>query len=1349
MQQQQPQPPPPPVSGLPPHHSNSYGSSSHPHPPPPLPGPSLEPPPAPPPPPPPLAATLPPTQQLPSAALHEQLSSSSLAAALSQSSALLQHAAHALLPPPADAAPPFSRPPEWSPAWVPVASLSETAKKSPVPLHEQAAGDAHDANLMIVLDKSVLTAIVNQAYSDTRYSAVGFLGGSWKGVTVERDGQKLEKTVCHVSQFYVVERLVVDLMQGNVVEDPSSIVHAVGKFHEKDLECVGWYRSNDPSRPLQPTSEDIAKQAFVQTLVPDGVGVLVSVASTNNPSRLQPFIPRSTAGIPLVAPMHALMAFRACTQSSDGTLETSKVYPPYPDENPLPFFRELVFHSDLLALRIPIGLRDEPYMGSDALRGLHRALQLTLTESRQVYLAQASVCGTDSARRMFLESDYDIFLMNFWRRSVVGAFNALDQELQTISTKTAWKEAAIAEKLSELRSVYEDSVAKNAAVEMFQRASARPESSDTRGDDPMDLDEKPATGIPQFPDFDTAVRELQNAGDTDPALATDAALLASIRHVVTTVDSLQQKQSMLVPRLPPTLSRIREIALFEEEYDQVKDRQKKRAAGRKGAQTRRNRIQTQKDKTGSRIAGKDKSKGMRAESEIRGAEADFRGGDDLDRRGGGGFESGASSRRESSHMMLFDRSATDVMDVVPVNELHSNASLRNLLNRSSSGDVYHQNGQSRGDSDVQPHPSAYLGQSSGSKGARRSSVSASSYGVSGAAAGNAAAPTHVSGVRQSGGRRSSKHVAAHSMEFANPQFQQGLGSSDSRAASVLYPEHPSSYQQQQQQHRRSSSMTAPPPGSIVYGGQPQSQQSQHMHLANPTFGPMLGSGIAPLALLSQLQSQSIGFGFRQGGGSGGSGAGGSNSPPISTGLGRSGSSTHHLSNLAANSLGPLSITPAGGYASTANSASSAPAQTPYLTTYFAQRRASMGAGGTGSPVGTSPVAGGVGVGQLSTGRGTTAAPPSSAGTSSPVPTSTYIPARFLPVSYSPYPVPVSVTGAEGAIHYVPVAPSGAQREQQQMHIHQQQQQQQQRQQQHHQHQQQQQQQPHLQSYALVSHQQLQQQQAHHQSLQHIQQQQQREAQQHQQHAQYQQQQHHQQQQQQQQRYSPTQTAAYDRSYSQQSRYPPYGGAGGGGGAAAAAGHATANSSNNNTPPPPALHDSLPAPAAVAVPAPPRSTSPQPLSAASAPANSVDEDEDDDVEEADEKRAQDLADMASAAGVAQGDGGGSRPLSPGGAAATTTAAAAASANVDGGSGSAPPSSQAPAGSAAAAAAAAQLTLPSFSSLIGGLANDWRPSSKAGSRAGTPGAGNEERSGARGGDDGGGEGEREVDEEGEGN
>ncbi|KAJ3154475.1 hypothetical protein HDU86_004604 [Geranomyces michiganensis] len=1224
---------------------------------------------------------------------------------------------------------------------------------------------------MVVLDKSVLTAIVNQAYSDTRYSTVGFLGGLWKSVTVERDGKKLAKIVCHVSQFYAVERQIVDLMQGNVAEDPSSIVHAVGKFHEKDLECVGWYRrfivnSNDPSRPLQPTSEDIAKQAFVQTLIPDGVGVLVSVASSNNPSRLQPFVPRSAVGIPLVAPMHALMAFRACTQTSDGVLETNKVYPPYPDENPLPFFRELVFHTDLLALRIPIGLRDEPYMSSDALRGLHRALQLTLTESRQVYLAQASVCGTDSARRMFLESDYDNFLMNFWRRSVVGAFNALDQELQTIGSKTAWKEAAIAEKLSELKGAFEDSVAKNTAVEMFQRAGAAA-ASDTRCDDPMDLDDKPAAVMP---DFERTVRELQNASDAAP----DAALLASIRHVVTAVENLEQKQSMLVPRLPPTLSRIREIALFEEEYDQVKDRQKKRAAGRKGAQTRRSRIQTQKDKTGSRMTGKDKSKGPRAESEIRGTDADFRGADDLERRpggtGGGWFESGASSRRESGHMLLFDRSAADVMDVVPVSELHSNPSLRNLLNRTS-GDVYHhgnQNGHSRsGDSDVQPHPSAYLGHNAASKSGRRSSVSASSYGVSGAVvSSNAAASSHIGGVRQGGSRRSSKHVGSHSLEAANQQFQQGPGSGDSRATSGSYTEHPSSYQgqqqqqQQQQQHRRSSSMTAPPPGSILYTGQPQSQQSQHMHLTNPTFGPMLGTGIAPLALLSQLQSQSIGFGFRQGGGSsGGSGGGGSNSPPIPTGLGRSGTSSssshHHLSSLAANSLGPLSLTTAGGYTSTANSAGSAPPQTPYLTTYFAQRRASMGTGS--SPVGTSPGPGNVGpaggVGQSSsslTGRGTiVAGQPSSAsggaGASSPVPTSAYIPARFLPVSYSPYPIPVSVTGAEGAIHYVPVAPTGAQREQQpqQVHIHQQQQ----RQQQHHQHQQphqQQQQQSHLQGYALVSHQQMQQQQAHHQSLQHIQQQQQREVQQQQQqqHAQYpqQQQSHQQPQQQQQQRYSPTQTPGYDRSYShqQQSRYPPYGGGGvavsvgsggggGGGSTAALSGVANSGSCNNNTPPPMAAQHGLPEAAASP---PPRSTSPQPPVSASVIDENVGEDNDGDEGAEEEKSADDADGGGGAKGgdealgsVPEADmgGEGSQPLSPRAGSAGTAAAASAS-----GPQASAESSSSLSAAAVAAAAAARLTLPSFSSLLGGLANDWRPSSSSatgsqtGSRAGTPSA-----------------------------
>ncbi|KAI8911915.1 hypothetical protein DFJ77DRAFT_468180, partial [Powellomyces hirtus] len=969
------------------------------------------------------------------------------------------HSSHTLLPPPADLTHACSRPPEWPPAWVPVASLSDSAKRTPVPLHEHNV-DSQDANLLVVVDKSVLTALLGQAYSDSRYSVLGFLGGSWKSVVVERDGKKQSKIVCHVSRFYAAERQVVELMQSNTVEDPTSIIHAVGKFHDQDLECVGWYRSNEPSRPLQPTCEDIAKQAFLQSLIPDGVGVLISLASSNNPNRLQPLVARSSVGSPLAAPFHGLMAFRACTQTSDGILETDKIYPPYPDENPLPFYRDLVYHSDLAGIRIPIGLRDEPYKSSDIMRELLRSLQLSLDESRQVYVAQASTWGKDSARRMFLEADYDSFLMKFWRRSVVGAFNSLDQELQTVNTKTAWVEGAIAERLNGLKGAHDDATRREDAKNVANSGAS----------DLMDVDarSRPVDDCT----FESVLRNVQeNNGkpsERDFKHLTDAALLSSIRRVVCNIDCLQQKQSLLVPRLAPTVSRLRELMLFEEEYDQVKDRQKKRAAGRKGAQTRRNRIQTQKDKdkNGVRGTGKDKGKLDRGQADVRVIDGEFRGGDEHARAMG--YDSRAISRRESSNSMLFERGGSesaplgDRLEVSPA-DLHPNPGLRNLLSRSVELLQHSSPSQPRPDAEAHLAPPSRTGTQGGKGGGRRASISVENSVPSNSnpMGGNIrnASSGHAAGPRSR--RSSSKHIG----HVESPKMSFPQGSRPSSGAS--YQDHTANYHHQQQ-HRRSSSMSAPATGAPqMYGGSggqhhqlQQHPQQQSMHLANAPFGTMMSTAVGPLALLNQLQSQSIGFGFRgaslsasSGAGSGavgGSGAtsGGTtlagglsepNSPPISdhskAGLP---SGHHHISGLAQGALDHLSISPANlpssGYPNPNNSGSaSSLAQTPYLTSYFAQRRASLGAisstaGGGGAAQSTynpgSPASISPGTHGVSFSRDSARGSSGSASSSTP----SYIPTRYFPVGYSTsaygLPVPISVTGVEGAIHYVPVASSG-------------------------------------------------------------------------------------------------------------------------------------------------------------------------------------------------------------------------------------------------------------------------------------------------------------------------------------
>ncbi|KAJ3011058.1 hypothetical protein HKX48_007049 [Thoreauomyces humboldtii] len=889
------------------------------------------------------------------------------------------------------------------------------------------------------MDKSVSTALVSQAYSDSRYSVLGFLGGSWKSIVVERGGRKVTKVVCHVSRFHAAERQISELLRGRNVEDPTSIIRAVGRFHEQGLECVGWYRSNDPNRPLQPTSEDVSKQAILQTLIADGIGVLVSAASANNPNRLQPFRPRAAPGSPLIAPVHAILAFRACLQTSEGILETGKIYPHFPEENPLPFYRDLVYHSDLVSMRLPIGLRDESHMSPHALTSLHKSLHLALDESRQVYLAHASASGAESARRMFLDSDYDSFLMNFWRRSVVGAFTSLDQELQTLNTKSAWAQAAISKKMTALKHAYDDASAKrrkrevSGAIELAEQG------------DPMDVESQP---IP-IPELDTILQDLRPASLAVSGASTDEQLLSSVRAVITTVDTLENHPAMRVPRIAPTITRFREFALFEEEYDLVKDRQKKRTGGRRGASTRRGRgMQAQKERGGGR-GGKEKGRG-RGDT----AGADFR---TDDNRQATLYDDGLG-RRDSGYPPILERGSADA-DIADQRfrvggENHVDASLtasglHGLLSRSGELSMRNTHGQ--------------VGTISSTKG-RRPSLSAGTY--------------HTSGVTSTGstrGRRSSKH----------PGNTDGAGAVvRPLAGSVAVPAHTAF-----NGHRRSSSMTTTP------GSQPQVQQQQafsstapHPHAGN-SVAPMLNTTVGPLALLNHLQSQSIGFGFRgstPGGLSSGTPSGpatpnaNTDSPQLVGSAGRV-LSTHMSGSNAP--LGPMMHgSLVQGYVSAAGSAQ----QAPYIATYFQQRRPSIGSVGV-------MVSSGSNIGPIVSSPGAGSALESTAASS-------YVPTRFFPVNYSPYngAVPVSVTGAEGAVHYVPVATTSASplphvhaQLQQQQHHHQQQhlqqQLQQQQQQQHHRVQQQFQQQTQQQHHHSVQQQQHHQHQRQHPPQQHPQQ----------------------------------------------------------------------------------------------------------------------------------------------------------------------------------------------------------------------------------------------------------------------
>ncbi|TPX56128.1 hypothetical protein SpCBS45565_g08451 [Spizellomyces sp. 'palustris'] len=884
------------------------------------------------------------------------------------------------LPLPLDPVPPISRPADWPPEWVPLSGISEASRRVPVSLLEQPVA-GQDAQLVVVLDKSVYTALLNQAYSDTRYDVTGFLGGSWIPMKVQRPRGKGHqwKVVCHVSSFFAAERQVLELLQGRVVEDPVSIKQAVAKFHESDLECVGWYRSNDPSRPLQPTCQDITKQAFLQTLIPEGIGLLVSVASSNNPNRLLPNIIRAAVGEPLKAPIHAIAAYRAGLQTSEGILKTDEIYPPYPEDNPVPFYRDLVYHSDLTGMRIPVGIREQGYMNGNVLREIHRSLQMALNESRQVYLGQASACGVDSARRMFLDSDYDGFLMDFWRHSVIGASNALDQESHVVIARTLWLQQKIATRMKQLKVWYDEAVQERVA-----QAQKRPRPTDQSevDQDAMDVDEKDTSDtVSAIEPFDDIISQLRDREATqlvpiEKPRGDDPEFVLSVRGIVSSLEDMPSEFPFKIPRLQPPASRLRELAIFEEEYDAVKDKQKKRAAGRKGAQTRKSRIQKEKEKTAAggtatmpRLVGKEKGKGKSDDSN------GLLGEDTLvqRRRQGsgvaalGGVEENVS--RQDAAMSLISLGLSGMEEVgIPTVETEGARLASVALDATE------------------------LGQPPGAGKPGLHSLLSRSVELLQQGATHLRPSEAENHTRQASGTSRSRRPSKQGLEKLESTGRTG-GSTSSGA---------------------SGAGISPTASDHAYSSRP----SQHSHPSaymHPTqqFGGVMSNTIGPLTLLTHMQGPHLGFTTM--------GTPPSVSVPVASTTNGTRSTPGTVTTSASpqasgNFPGRLTTGPGNNYP---GSAPSTP--TPYLNSYIAQRRASLGGFGqsSGQPHRASTPTGQEGPGSL---QG--------------MPPRGYV-TRYGPVipGYTTYvtsaSVPVATGAGSGQVHYVPVSIAPSQQQQQQ------------------------------------------------------------------------------------------------------------------------------------------------------------------------------------------------------------------------------------------------------------------------------------------------------------------------------
>ncbi|KAJ3284405.1 hypothetical protein HK104_009968 [Borealophlyctis nickersoniae] len=498
----------------------------------------------------------------------------------------------------------------WPVGWYPLDETRPSYSNSAIPLEEPGDRSSDQRQVYMVLDQSVLTALLDQTYSDTRFEVVGYLGGRWIEFSGDNanagsaDGEDEGAassaasvvTVCHVSHFVASTRSVEELMKDNVEETEDSLATALALFKEWGYAV----RSNDPMRALQPTRKDLSKQVFLQrALGPASVGLLLSVASANNPNRFFPTNPRAPPSAPLHGPSHAVVAFRAVLEEGEKAVELDSTFASTPNWAPDAFF----YHTNLKAVRILVGVHDQPYMAPVLMRETIRTLKSSLEESRAIYLAQAADCTDRPARRMFLDADHDAFLMGFWKNSVVTATNAVDQDFRTLSGKRFWLYEEINKRIAELKGWWDES---NAAK---RRGVKRKKS----GEEAPQGNEKGSTGeetkAPALRPFDRVLDQIiNNPTRAGTNVTSRIPSTSTLREIVQTLSAAPPRFN--VSRVRPVVGRHPDPLLFEADLSRT-DRPKRKPTARPRKKIKESEV----EKAAGRSSTKDKGKGKIVEGD--------------------------------------------------------------------------------------------------------------------------------------------------------------------------------------------------------------------------------------------------------------------------------------------------------------------------------------------------------------------------------------------------------------------------------------------------------------------------------------------------------------------------------------------------------------------------------------------------------------------------------------------------------------------------------------------------------------------------------------------------------------
>ncbi|GES74077.1 hypothetical protein RCL_jg4475.t1 [Rhizophagus clarus] len=288
-------------------------------------------------------------------------------------------------------------------------------------------------NFRLSIDDSVVSALLDCAYADVKHEVLGYLGG-----TCDVD-QSDNTIVCHVGQFVASERIVTSLLTDEVQEMPNSRDNAIKFFEENNLEFVGWYRSNFQSNLNSiPTQSDILKQTSIQSKFPNSAGIIVNISATSCPSI-------GSKGTNVTGLVNSISIFRTFeSPNTNGDINNS-----VQNNKKNGKIWKGKGKANLKANKVSFTVNRQMYMCPNVMQQLSCALMTVLRETRQTYAGQVLECENRNGQRIFVDSQYESFLMSFLRKSTLQFDRSIDQDFRTLSLAKLHVKSLISKRIND------------------------------------------------------------------------------------------------------------------------------------------------------------------------------------------------------------------------------------------------------------------------------------------------------------------------------------------------------------------------------------------------------------------------------------------------------------------------------------------------------------------------------------------------------------------------------------------------------------------------------------------------------------------------------------------------------------------------------------------------------------------------------------------------------------------------------------------------------------------------------------------------------------------------------------